>query len=158
MYIWSMFTSAKIIAVICLVGLTACQAKDSVIIQTPSGGQAVFAVDIAKTEDEQHQGLMFVESMADSYGMVFVYDRPQVLKFWMKNTLIPLDMLFFDEKGILVHIEKNAIPHDLTPRGPNIPACLVLEINGGLSEKLEIRTGSKLINNFTDECLQSLPE
>lgn len=150
-----MYTFTKFIFIFALVGLTACQKKEDITIKTPSGDQVVFSVSIAETLKEQQKGLMFVENMPDEEGMVFVYHQPSVTKFWMKNTLIPLDILFFDSSHRLVHVERNAVPHDETPRGPDTPICSVLEINSGLAEKLNIVRGSKLMNNFSEECLQS---
>lgn len=135
-------------------GLAACQSKEIVTIETPSGDQAVFSVSVADTIEEQMRGLMFVESMPDDEGMVFLYEVPQIIKFWMKNTLIPLDMLFFDETNTLIHIEHSATPHDETPRGPaDKNTCSVVELNGGMAKKLNITIGSKLITNIAQECV-----
>ncbi len=152
-----MFTSIKkYIFIFILVGLAACQEnKEQIIIETPSGQQAVFSISIAQTQEQQKKGLMFVEEMPQDEGMIFLYPTPSITKFWMKNTLIPLDMLFFDNNNQLVHIEYSATPHDETPRGPDSPICSVVEINGGLADKMNIATGSKLISNLTQECLQS---
>lgn len=150
-----MFTYAKFILIVCLIGLTACQAKDEITIQTPSGNQAVFFVDIARTIEETQKGLMFVEEMSEDEGMIFLYSHVAPLKFWMKNTFIPLDILFFDNTNTLVHIERNATPHDLSPRGSDIPTCTVVELNGGVAQKYKIEIGSKLLSNLPDECLQS---
>lgn len=138
-----------------MVGVTACQADKQIIIETPSGKREAFSIDLARTPKEQQQGLMFVESMADDYGMLFIYSAPRNALFWMKNTLIPLDMLFFDENNMLIHIEHSATPHDLRPRGPKVRVCSILELNGGTAKKLEISTGSKLLSDYTQECLQS---
>ncbi len=82
--------------------------------------------------------------MARSSGMLFVYERPQPVSFWMRNTLIPLDMIFMDETGTVRHVHENAIPLDETgiPGGPDIQ--FVLEINGGLAGRLGIAEGSEL--------------
>lgn len=87
---------------------------------------------------------MHVPSMAQSKGMLFVYDTPQPVAFWMKNTLIPLDMLFVDGSGTIRKIHSNAIPHDETaiPGGQGIQ--YVLEINGGLAEKLGLEAGAQM--------------
>ena len=150
-----MFTYARLIMLLCLMSVTACQAKDEITIQTPSGDQAVFFVDVARTNEETQQGLMFVEEIPEGEGMIFLYPKTSILKFWMKNTLIPLDMLFFDNTNTLVHIERNATPHDLMPRGPDIETCSVVELNAGIAQKYKIEIGSKLLSNLSDECLQS---
>ena len=136
--------------------MNACQAKEKIIIETPSGQREAFFVDYAVTNSEQQKGLMFVESMPDNEGMLFVYKHPRPALFWMKNTLIPLDMLFFDVNNTLIHIEHSATPHDLKPRGPNSKnICSILELNGGTAKRLGIMLGSKLLSNSTQECLQS---
>ncbi|MEM9717258.1 MAG: DUF192 domain-containing protein, partial [Pseudomonadota bacterium] len=106
------------------------------------GGSVAFDVDVADDFAERSQGLMFVEEMARSKGMLFVYNRPQRVAFWMRNTLIPLDMLFFDEMGVLQKIHVNAVPLDETaiPGGDDIQ--YVLEINGGLSDLFAIPEGA----------------
>lgn len=97
-----------------------------------------FQVEVMDSEEERAQGLMFVEKLPRFSGMLFVYDSPGPVAFWMRNTLIPLDMLFFDETGTLVSIRENAVPLDETPifGGDNIQ--YVLEINGGLAQTLGI--------------------
>ena len=155
-----MFIYAKIMTVVFLIGLTACQAKDEITIQTPSGNQAVFSVDVARTDDEQARGLMFVKQMPLDEGMIFTYATPRPSKFWMRNTLIPLDMLFFDAYGDLKHVEHSAIPLDETPRGPALSTmiCTVVELNAGTAKTMNIVEGSKLMTDLTQECLQSLSE
>ena len=150
-----MFTYARILMVFVLIGLAACQSKETITIKTPSGQQAVFSVSIAQTLEQQQKGLMFVDDMPEGQGMLFAYSQPSITKFWMRDTLIPLDMLFFDVNGVLRHVEHSAIPHDESPRGPDTPICFVLEINGGLAEKMNITVGSKLITDIPQECLQS---
>ena len=80
-----------------------------------SFGQARFTVELADTGAERAQGLMFRESLPSSAGMLFVYESPQRASFWMKNTLIPLDMIFADSTGRITRVHSNAIPQDLTP-------------------------------------------
>ncbi|MCC6007722.1 MAG: DUF192 domain-containing protein [Rhodobacteraceae bacterium] len=109
-----------------------------------SWGSASFAVDLALTPEEQSQGLMFVERMPRFSGMLFVFDRPRRAQFWMKNTLIPLDMIFIDERGIVTRVHENAVPGSLETidGGPGVLA--VLEINGGMSRRLGIAPGSEV--------------
>lgn len=104
-------------------------------------GQATFSIEIADDPQERARGLMFVEEMPMFDGMLFIYERPQSVSFWMKNTLIPLDMLFASPEGEILRIQENAIPGDLTsiPGGPGVQ--MVLEINGGLSARLGIAEG-----------------
>ena len=87
---------------------------------------------------------MFVERMPRFSGMLFVYDQPQRVAFWMRNTLIPLDMIFANSQGIVQRVHVNAVPGDETaiPGGDDIQ--FVLEVNGGLSELLGIAPGTQI--------------
>ncbi len=107
-------------------------------------GQLRFSVEIADDDAERSRGLMFREEMARSAGMLFVFEYPQTVSFWMKNTLIPLDMIFLDDTGTVVKVHHEAVPGDATaiPGGDNVLA--VLEINGGLAERYGIGAGSEL--------------
>ncbi|WP_408648445.1 DUF192 domain-containing protein [Thalassococcus lentus] len=107
-------------------------------------GQARFTISIADSAEERNQGLMFVEKMAASAGMLFVYDSPREVSFWMKNTLIPLDIIFADEEGVVQNVQANAIPGDLTPLPGEGPIQYVLEINGGMAALLGIKKGTQL--------------
>lgn len=105
-------------------------------------GSVRFSVEIADTVEERALGLMHRQQMERQSGMLFVYDAPQRVAFWMKNTLIPLDMIFMDASGRVMRVHHNAIPHDLTgiDGGDNILA--VLEINGGLARNYGISAGT----------------
>jgi uncharacterized membrane protein (UPF0127 family) len=107
-------------------------------------GAARFGVEIADDPAEQAQGLMHRTQMASSAGMLFVYPRPQRASFWMRNTLIPLDMLFLDASGVVRHIHHNAIPLDETPIPGGDDVLAVLEINGGLAGRMGITVGSEM--------------
>lgn len=110
-----------------------------------------FQVEVMDDESTRASGLMHREELPRFSGMLFVYDTPGPVAFWMKNTLIPLDMLFFDSSGKLVKIHENAIPLDETPifGGNNI--LYVLEINGGLSATLGIETGAEIRHPSVDQ-------
>jgi uncharacterized membrane protein (UPF0127 family) len=107
-------------------------------------GNAQFNVELAITPEQRNVGLMNRASMPISSGMLFIFERPQTLSFWMRNTLIPLDMLFIDAAGVVQHIHHQAVPLDETSilGGDNLTS--VLEINGGLAKKLGIIEGSEL--------------
>ncbi|MEP4038826.1 DUF192 domain-containing protein [Pseudophaeobacter sp.] len=109
-----------------------------------SWGQTSFTVEIADDEAERAQGLMFRESMARGAGMLFVYPNPQRAAFWMKNTLIPLDIIFLDETGRVIQIQADAVPGDLTPLPGGDNVFAVLEINGGLAARYGISIGSEM--------------
>lgn len=103
-----------------------------------------FAIEIADTPRERSLGLMHRKSMARRAGMLFVYETPQPASFWMKNTLIELDMLFADKTGRITRIHHRAIPGDLTPVSGGQEVYAVLEINGGLARSYGITAGSVL--------------
>ncbi len=104
-----------------------------------------FAVEVADDEVERARGLMFRDRLPRFGGMLFVYETPRPVAFWMKNTLIPLDMLFFDAAGRLVRVHENAVPGDLTSiPGGETPVRFVLEINGGAARDLGIAPGAEL--------------
>ncbi|MGB5862686.1 MAG: DUF192 domain-containing protein [Sulfitobacter sp.] len=119
-------------------------ATDRVLIKG-AFGQAAFNVDLAADDASRAQGLMHVEQMPLSKGMLFVYDKAEPLSFWMRNTLIELDMLFVDGAGVVQHIHHRAQPLDETPISPGAIALNgVLEINGGLAERLGLGVGDVL--------------
>jgi uncharacterized membrane protein (UPF0127 family) len=117
-------------------------------------GQASFQVEIADTPQTRARGLMFVEQMPRMAGMLFIYEEPQSVSFWMKNTLIPLDMLFAAPDGEILHIHENAIPGDLTPIPGGDGVQMVLEINGGMSRRLGIAVGDVMQHpSFGDDAI-----
>lgn len=107
-------------------------------------GSVQFSIDVADSPDERSQGLMFVEEMATTQGMLFVYDRPQSVSFWMRNTLIPLDMVFVDETGVIRNIHAMAQPLDETAIFGGTGIQYVLEINGGLAARLGLQAGDQM--------------
>ncbi len=107
-------------------------------------GQAHFTVEVADDEPERAQGLMFRERLAASSGMLFIYDSPQRVRFWMRNTLIALDLVFIDRSGQVLRIKHNAQPLDETPIDGGDGVLMVLEINGGMAKGLGISVGSHL--------------
>jgi uncharacterized protein len=114
-------------------------------------GQARFTVELADDPAERSQGLMFRENMPRSQGMLFLYEQPQRAVFWMKNTLIPLDMIFLDETGTVTNIHENAVPLDETGIDGGTGVLAVLEINGGLSRQLGVAVGSELRHPALDQ-------
>lgn len=107
-------------------------------------GTARFRVEVADTPAERAQGLMNVRQMPSNAGMLFVYERPGPVSFWMENTFIPLDMVFADETGTVKRIHENAVPLDRTPIPGGDGIQYVLEINAGLSERLGLAEGDML--------------
>jgi uncharacterized membrane protein (UPF0127 family) len=107
-------------------------------------GETRFTIELADTPEERAQGLMFRESLPRGAGMLFVYERPQRARFWMKNTLIPLDMIFADPTGVVTAVHHRAVPGDLTGIDGGDGVLAVLEINGGLAETYGIEPGTVL--------------
>jgi len=105
-------------------------------------GTVSFDVAVADDFAERARGLMFVEEMADTVGMLFIYGVSRPVSFWMKNTLIPLDMIFIDARGVVKKVHANAIPHDTTGISSDVPVRSVLEINGGLAARIGIEPGA----------------
>ena len=114
--------------------------RNPLVIETAKGPQH-FTVELADTEPQREQGLMFRRSMAPDAGMLFDFGQEQVVSFWMRNTLIPLDMLFITADGRILNIHQRAIPHDETGINSDGPVRAVLELNGGTVARLGIRPG-----------------
>lgn len=127
------------------------QCSEDFITVEGDWGRAGFDVRLARDNHDRSRGLMFVEEMPSRDGMLFLYPTPQRVGFWMKNTLIPLDMLFVDAGGVVTHIHENAVPGDLTliPGGDRVIG--VLEINGGVVSRFGITTGSKIVHPYFDD-------
>lgn len=110
-----------------------------------AGGSAYkFEVEIVSTPATREQGLMFRKSLGANAGMLFLYPEEQAVSFWMKNTLIPLDMLFLKADGRIAHIAHNAVPLDETPIESEAPVKAVLEVNGGTANALGIKEGDRV--------------
>jgi uncharacterized protein len=100
-----------------------------------------FQVWLADTPQRQAQGLMFVRSLPEMRGMLFVHEQPRPMSMWMKNTYIPLDMVFIDDKGRIQQIVEQTTPHSLALIQSTEPALAVLEIAGGAAQHLGIHVG-----------------
>jgi len=127
----------------------ACE-TDSIEIRAENG-KFRFSIDVADDNDERAQGLMHVESMDPFKGMLFIYDKPLHAYFWMKNTLIPLDMLFADPTGKITHIHENATPLSEATIDGGENVLYVLEINGGLASKFGITEGAVMKHPAFDQ-------
>ena len=111
----------------------------------PSG--VVYRVEIARTPEEQAQGLMFRESLPPESGMLFLFSDAAPHNFWMKNTMIPLDMIWMDGAGRVIFVSANTPPCKADPcpsYGPDVPAVTVLEIAGGQAAKEKVTVGSRI--------------
>ena len=111
---------------------------------TSNGKIHLFTVEVARTEPEQQQGLMNRASLAPDRGMIFPYDPPQPVAFWMKNTLIPLDLIYISPGERILRIEANAVPLSLDQLPSGGPVEAVLELAGGRAAELGIETGDRV--------------
>ena len=110
-----------------------------------AGGPHEFTVELATTPAQMEQGLMFRRSLAPDAGMLFDYMAPSMAMMWMKNTLIPLDMLFVDTQGRIVNIHERAVPGSLDTISAAAPVRAVIELNGGTAARLGIRPGDRVM-------------
>ena len=115
----------------------------SLIIQTKEK-EHTFKTDVADTPKKQEHGLMFKKSIPNDYGMTFLFDREEVIYMWMKNTFIPLDMVFFNAQGIVVHILTNVPPESLEIRSSELPVLGVIEFNAGTVFDKKISIGDRV--------------
>ncbi len=127
-----------------VVWLNAGEVDGSTLTINSNNDSYTFDIEIADTSAERSKGLMYRKSMEDNHGMLFIFDEEEELNFWMKNTLIPLDMIFFDHDYKIVHIQYEAQPCKKDPCeviSSLKPAKYVLEVKGGVTERLGIMPG-----------------
>lgn len=110
---------------------------------TTASGAHVIQAELAASREAQRQGLMFRTEMGPDEGMLFPYDEPEMMGFWMRNTVIPLDIIFIDETGTIINIEPG-VPYNEESVESERPGIAVLELNGGRSEELGIAPGDKV--------------
>ncbi len=115
-------------------------------IQTGDGKTHRFKVEVARSPEERSQGLMFRRTLAPDAGMLFDFGRTEPVAMWMKNTLIPLDMLFIAGDGAIVNIAQRTVPQSLTPIPSAKPVRFVLELPGGTASRLAIKPGDKVLH------------
>ena|SRR5689334_4281952 len=125
-------------------GTVAAELKvETVVIETASGAHS-FQTEIADTDPTRAKGLMFRRHLAGDHAMLFVWDRPIAAAMWMKNTYIPLDMLFVAGDGRVVHIAANTKPQSLDVITAGRPVKAVIEVAGGTAARLGIKPGDKV--------------
>jgi uncharacterized membrane protein (UPF0127 family) len=108
---------------------------------TTASGPHVFKVEVAATPAEQERGLMFRTAMGADEGMIFPMNPPRPSAFWMKNTVIPLDIIFIGADHKVLNIAANAVPYDLSPLPSDGAAAGVLELNGGRAAQIGLKPG-----------------
>lgn len=109
--------------------------------------KAVYRVEIARTESARRRGLMFREILPADQGMLLSYKRPGIMAIWMKNTSIPLDILFIDEDDEIVKIHEDAVPHSTQRILSVVPVISVLELNAGQVRTHGIKVGDRMLPN-----------
>ncbi len=115
-----------------------------VVIETTSGARHTVLVEVVRTDAERAKGLMHRRELAPDAGMLFLFEETAAHPFWMKNTLIPLDMIFIGEDGRVAGIVARAVPGDLSPRSAGGPSRYVLEVNGGWAEAHGVGAGDRV--------------
>ena len=120
-------------------------ATDNLTIETADGRAFPFAIELALTPQQRAQGLMFRKEMARDEGMLFLFDREAPRAFWMKNTYLPLDIIFLDAAGRIVSIARDTTPLSETPIPSEQPAAAVLELNAGTAAELGLQQGDRVV-------------
>ena len=115
-------------------------------IETQGGKRHMFSAELADTTEKRKLGLMFRQKMAASDGMLFVFPRPRPITMWMRNTYIPLDMLFIGSDGRIRAIAQRTVPHSERLIKSGQPCLAVLEINGGTVARLGIQVGDRVLH------------
>ena len=132
-----------------LVPFPSCTQAGDGLVQVQLPGGVIIHAEIADTARKRAEGLMYRDHLARDRGMLFVFDQAQPWTFWMKNTRIPLDIIWMNEKKQIIHIARN-VPictrtDDSCPQyQPNDPATYVLELGGGEADRLKLDKGTKL--------------
>ena len=122
--------------------LIGCARGSAVVLHTVDGAAVRVRVEVMNTAPGRAQGMMYRRDLAADGGMLFVFPRDAAQRFWMKNTLIPLDMLFIDRDRRVIGIVANAKPLSEQPVGPDQPVRYVLEVNGGFATQQRITAGA----------------
>ena len=136
-------THGKVLAIAVTILLTssACRAQPKVTIQSQEGRDVSFQVEIAATPETRELGLMYRRDLPAGHGMLFIFPVERVNSFWMKNTPLPLDMIFIGRQRKIVGIVHDTAPFSLEGRSVSVPSQYILEINGGLSRRYGFKAG-----------------
>ncbi len=162
---WAERVAAAALFVVLLVSTATASVQcrpDQVQFRTDDG-QRRFTVEIADDHDERARGLMFRRQLSPDTGMLFIYDTPRPVSFWMRNTYIPLDLIFMDDAGVIRHIHRNAKPFDETPLPGAMPAdpapdrLMVLEIPAGQADLNGLRVGQPMAHPRLDPSRAKMP-
>ncbi|MFP9137189.1 DUF192 domain-containing protein [Devosia sp. XGJD_8] len=136
--------AGAVIALALLALPTAILADESKLVLQTATGEYSFNVQVVDTPESRAQGLMFVTELADDAGMLFDFKEERPVSFWMRNTFIPLDMIFVGADGLVRNVHVNARPHDVTSIPSDGPVQYVLEIPGGRSVEIGLQPGDRM--------------
>ena len=125
-------------------GVSAAGIEQVTLCITSATKTKAFTVEVAQTSVQQAKGLMFRTELSDNAGMIFPFPEPRVASFWMKNTVIRLDIIFVRSNGTIESIAENTIPYSTAPVQSGEPVAAVLELRGGLAAELGIAAGDKM--------------
>lgn len=116
--------------------------KPAAVVLTSAAGELRIAVEVARTPRQRDRGLMYRQHLPPDHGMLFIFAHERIQSFWMKNTLIPLDMIFISKDMTIAGIVENAEPQTKTSRRVDAPSSYVLEVNGGWSKDHGVAAGT----------------
>jgi uncharacterized membrane protein (UPF0127 family) len=120
--------------------------KDTLSIRTAAGKTYEFSIELALSDAQREQGLMYRKEMAADHGMLFDFGESRRVQMWMENTILPLDMVFISGDGKISAIRENAVPFSRDIIDSGAPVKFVLELNAGRAKALGLRIGDKVIN------------
>ena len=128
--------------------------KEPLTIVHQDGKRSELTAELALTASQRSQGLMYRRSMPSDEGMLFDFFEDRLVTMWMRNTYLPLDMIFAQKDGIISHIHKGAVPQDESIISSQTPVRFVLELNAGAVERRNIRVGDKLVSSQISKATQ----
>lgn len=155
-----MFKFVKVFLAVLLIAACSKQddaAKEANMIISTANGDVKYVVEEAQTPDELQKGLMFRDSVAENGGMIFDLTNVQNVAMWMKNTKVPLDMIFLDSDGTISWIFENAVPMSEDYIIPPIAPAAVIEVNGGDVQKHGIKIGDVVKHKFLNNVAETAP-
>lgn len=120
--------------------------RSTLQIATPDARLHTFRIWVAQDDAHRARGLMFVQELADDEGMLFIYPQEQPVSMWMKNTFIPLDMLFVSADGRVERVVANTTPHSLATIESKKPVLAVVELMAGAAARLKIAAGARVMH------------
>jgi uncharacterized membrane protein (UPF0127 family) len=124
-------------------GASLALSSGTLVLETASGPHS-FTIEIASTEADKTRGLMFRRSLPKNGGMLFLYEEPRPIAMWMKNTFIPLDMVFIDSSGRVHRIEAHTEPFSTQPISSEGEVRAILELNAGTAEAIGLKPGDRV--------------